>query len=470
MWFDGEWESTWNHEYGQALYDLCRKLQPNVIVNNRVDVGRSGVAGMSTTEGTAGDYGTPEQEIPAQGLPGTYWETCMTMNDHWGYNKNDHDYKSAKDLIQKLVDISSKGGNFLLNIGPMPTGELPPLAQDRLKSLGAWTKVNGDAIYSTDASPFPTLSWGRCTVGKKGGDRVLYLEVFDWPKDGKLVVPGLGNEVLSANLLAKRGSSLHWAKNQSDVVIDVPANAPDPDCSVVALTITGAPVVYVAPTVDAATDIVVQPVPVTLTTSSPTLTIRYTLDGTEPTAASTAYSGPIEVSAACTLKARTFDADRPVSSTTVHQFTAGTLWPAVSDSASNSGLNYKVYNGDWDAVPDFGSLTPVENGSMDTIGLKWGPREHFGVAFEGLVKVPADAVYIFRLSSDDGSRLWIDGHLVVDNDGDHSTVAKLGSCALAAGLHRIQVGYFNKTGDLSLDVKWSAAGQPFEPLTSLFHP
>src|SRR5512139_1411506 len=126
LWFDGEWESTWSHPRGVDLYNYVRGLRPGIIINNRVDVGRSGMAGMTKDPRFAGDFGTPEQEIPATGLPGVDWETCMTMNDHWGYNSHDQNWKSSTDLIRKLVDIASKGGNFLLNIGPTAEGEFPP--------------------------------------------------------------------------------------------------------------------------------------------------------------------------------------------------------------------------------------------------------------------------------------------------------------------------------------------------------
>ncbi len=161
MWFDGEWEGTWNHEYGKPLYDLCRELQPNVIVNDRVDKGRQGHSGI-VKDNYAGDFGTPEQQIPATGLPGVDWETCMTMNQHWGYNKFDKDFKSTKDLIQKLADIASKGGNFLLNIGPTAEGLFPQESIVRLREIGDWMKVNSEAIYATKASPFKHLELGRC--------------------------------------------------------------------------------------------------------------------------------------------------------------------------------------------------------------------------------------------------------------------------------------------------------------------
>ncbi len=102
LWFDGEWEETWNHEYGQDLYDYVRNLQPSIIINNRVDAGRAGMQGLTKEGNYAGDFGTPEQEIPPTGLPGIDWETCMTMNDHWGYNKHNNNWKSSKDLIQKV--------------------------------------------------------------------------------------------------------------------------------------------------------------------------------------------------------------------------------------------------------------------------------------------------------------------------------------------------------------------------------
>ncbi|MCA8967931.1 MAG: alpha-L-fucosidase, partial [Planctomycetes bacterium] len=95
MWFDGEWESTWSEARGRDLYALCRRLQPDVIVNNRVGAGREGMAGLTRQGAFAGDFGTPEQEVPATGIPGVDWESCMTMNDHWGYNAFDTRWKSA---------------------------------------------------------------------------------------------------------------------------------------------------------------------------------------------------------------------------------------------------------------------------------------------------------------------------------------------------------------------------------------
>jgi alpha-L-fucosidase len=197
MWFDGEWENTWNHEYGQALYNLCRTLQPNVIVNNRVDAGRGGMAGMSDA-GFAGDFGTPEQEIPATGLPGVDWESCMTMNTHWGYSRKDTNYKSTNELLKNLVDVASKGGNYLLNVGPTAAGAFPEESVTRLTEIGEWMRTYGETIYGTSASILEEIPWGRCTV--KGSK--LYLHLFDWPESGTLVLNGVYRDPTSARMLS----------------------------------------------------------------------------------------------------------------------------------------------------------------------------------------------------------------------------------------------------------------------------
>jgi len=154
LWFDGEWEKPWTEERGVDLYNYVRSLQPNIIVNNRVGTARAGMSGMNKGKGV-GDYGTPEQEIPANGFgPGVYWESCMTMNDTWGYRNDDQNWKSAQTLVRNLIDCASKGGNFLLNVGPTSEGVFPDASIERLKEIGDWMKVNSQAIYGTTASPF----------------------------------------------------------------------------------------------------------------------------------------------------------------------------------------------------------------------------------------------------------------------------------------------------------------------------
>jgi alpha-L-fucosidase len=198
LWFDGEWEGTWTSERGQDLYNFVRSIQSKIIVNNRVSKGRNGMQGM--TEGQdAGDYGTPEQEIPANGLPGIDWESCMTMNDTWGYSAHDHNWKSAQTLVRNLIDCASKGGNYLLNVGPKADGLMPEESVDRLRQVGEWMKQYGGAIYGTSAGPFPKpLPWGRVT--RKGNH--LYLHVFD--AGSHVLLPGLQADVVSVKEMSGR--------------------------------------------------------------------------------------------------------------------------------------------------------------------------------------------------------------------------------------------------------------------------
>jgi alpha-L-fucosidase len=230
LWFDGQWENTWTYDRGVDLYNYVRGLQPDIIVNNRV--------GGHTDPGQPkiGDYGTPEQFIPASGYgPGVDWETCMTMNDTWGFKKQDHNWKSTETLIRNLIDIASKGGNYLLNVGPTGEGLIPDASVERLQAIGQWMQVNSQAIYDTTASPFNRqLPWGRCTTKIDGADTTLYFHVFDWPTNGLLTVPGLETKPRKAWLLSgAKKKSLRTRLTEDGLTIAVPSAGPDPISSTI---------------------------------------------------------------------------------------------------------------------------------------------------------------------------------------------------------------------------------------------
>ena len=235
-----------NLDYAKQILDVL-SVRPNLIQNNRLYKmhGHMGVIDMAALEEIKGNplYGdteTPEQYIPPNGLGDRDFEVCMTMNDTWGYKSTDHNWKSAKTLIHQLIDIASKGGNYLLNVGPTGEGLFPEPIVERLDVIVKWMAVNSESIYGTTHSPFAKLIWGRCTVKKHEGGTTLFLHVFDWPKDGKLLVPGLESKVKSARLLAN-GTKLKFEQTPEGVLIQVPKQALDADATVIKVEIVGEP-------------------------------------------------------------------------------------------------------------------------------------------------------------------------------------------------------------------------------------
>ncbi len=231
LWFDGEWIPEYTTEMGKELYNYLRNIKPDLVINNRVDVGRQGMQGMDKEGDFAGDFGTPEKQIPATGMPGLKWESCLTMNDTWGYKHFDHNWKSTETLLHALVDIASKGGNLLLNVGPTAKGVIPEPSVIRLKDMGNWLEINGESIYGAEPSPVEAPEWGRYTASGK----YLYAHVFDWPTSGVLNLEGIGN-IENAWLLADPSKNqLVLESNSENTQLQLPVEAPDGLASVVVL-------------------------------------------------------------------------------------------------------------------------------------------------------------------------------------------------------------------------------------------
>ncbi len=217
MWFDGEWIDKWTEPQGKDLYNYLRNLDPDLIINNRVGKGRSGMQGMNKTDDAVGDFGTPEQEILAKASD-LDWESCMTMNNSWGFKQDDHNWKSADVLIHNIVEIVSKGGNYLLNVGPTAKGEIPEESVERLAEIGKWLNKNGEAIYGNKKGLSKENYEGYSILSKDGTS--LYLFV-DSKTTEPVVLKGLNDKVGPVRILGSK-SILHSNKSGDILSITVP--------------------------------------------------------------------------------------------------------------------------------------------------------------------------------------------------------------------------------------------------------
>lgn len=226
LWFDGEWVDWWTTQDGQDLYRYLRTIKPSLILNNRI----------GKRAATDGDFGTPEQEIPANGLDYD-WESCITMNGNWGYAPYDENWKSPTWIVQSVVDTASKGGNILLNVGPDAQGVVPEQCAENMRTAGEWFAAYGDSIYSTTASPFAeALSFGAAT--KKDG--VLYLHVTNWPQNGQITLPALKNTVTGVQVMGT-DTPLAYAVNGDTMTITLPDTAPNAMDTVIEVLVEGVP-------------------------------------------------------------------------------------------------------------------------------------------------------------------------------------------------------------------------------------
>jgi alpha-L-fucosidase len=468
LWFDGQWEGNWNDERGKDLYEYVRSLQPNIIVNSRVGRG-GGDWGLDGESGMLGDYATPEQTIPDEVPAGVDWETCMTMNGHWGYNRADKEFKSAQDLVRKLVDIAGKGGNFLLNVGPTADGEIPPESVERLREIGKWMDVNGDSIHGTRAGSLIRQPWGRCTERTLNGITTrLYLHMFEVPKDGRLVVSGLLNKPLGARLLSAPSAELHAENDGDAVVIALPKFESNGIDDVVVLDVPGAPDVARAPKIVVPSLIFVDQLEAAVTTLQDGVQIRYTTDGTEPKADSPVAHGKVVMRQSGIISARSFRDGKPVSPTARLAVSKIEMRRGARLSEAKPGLRYEYFQSggpgpnegtDFKSVDELSSMKPMKTGKAAGFDTSIHQREkHWAVRYGGYIQVDAPGVYRFAVGSDDGSMLWIDDQAVVSNDGPHSFKVESGDIALDAGFHSVRLEFFENWGGFDLRVYWTVPG------------
>ncbi len=220
LWYDVNWPLKPEGWESEKMNKMVRDLQPEIIINNR--------------SGLPEDFATPEQRIQAENRA---WEACMTMNDSWGYQRADDDWKTPKTVVRNLITCARDGGNYLLNIGPKPDGSIPQESVDILTQVGKWMDRNGQSIYTADKCDVKRSNYANFT--RKGN--TLYMHVYFWPGD-YVAISGLRAKVRSAKMVAT-GKPVAFEQDRFRTVFKgLPQAAPDNPASTIAIECDAEPV------------------------------------------------------------------------------------------------------------------------------------------------------------------------------------------------------------------------------------
>ncbi len=452
LWGDGDWEHGAREHTSDEIVAMARALQPGILVNDRW--------------AQSGDYATPENKIPDAGLDRP-WETCMTLNGSWGYARDDHDFKSAAVVLQNLADIVSKGGNYLLNIGPDGRGRIDPESLAVLASIGQWMHTHSSAIYGNGRALLSVPEWGRWTLAlTSDGSAAINAHLFSAPKSGVLRLDGVIDDPTRVRVLGGEFESPTFRRKGPDLIVDLsPAaiemiakSSPHP---VIAFDFASQPKILAAPTIVGDERLFVGSMIVRFFPPPLGATIHVTTDGSQPTAHTPAITPnaqgeyAIAIDHTATVRARTSWQNNMSNGETTINFSRSELSPAQT-CGDRVGLDARVIVGEFETVPASTTFdSSKQSNTVESVTIPRGvPADRFAVQLRGMIDAPSSGVYRFEIASDDGSELWIDGIRVIDHGGLHGATPKIGDVALAAGCHEIDVRMFESVGSESLTLRW----------------
>lgn len=483
FWTDGDWEasdSVWkSKEFLTWLYNES-PVKNRVIVNDRWGIGIRFKHG--------GIY-TPEYQ-PDLDFEDHAWEESRGMGYSYGYNREEDawDYNSTQSLVLQLIDKVSRGGNFLLDIGPDEHGKIPPIMQERLLQIGEWLKTNGEAIYNTTRwKVHSQWSEGNRNYTDRSGDMLLKItidpdpgyavkEVFytynansnnlfaifpRYPSDKKLILKDITLPAGTSISFLSTKEKLNWQQAGNNIEVSLPDYDPNkiklPYAYAIKIENFGR--FTRKPNVTVNYEAAAKPV-INMEDKTEAAIIHYTTDGSIPTAASAVYSKPFTLTSTTTLKTIAIKdgaLNSEVQETTVKTYE---LMKAVKATALSPGLSYSYYEAENMAAGKMSLLQPVKTGVVNNFNLQQKNRKSkFGFIFSGYINIAKTGLYDFYTSSDDGSVLYIDDVLVVDNNGNHGMEEKSDKAFLEKGMHKIKLVYYDAAGDNGLHVSYNLKGQ-----------
>ena len=443
---DGEWDrdsEEWKSEEFLAWLYNESNAPKDVVVNDRWG---------GETRFKHGGYFSTEYDPSSQQINKEFihrgWEECRGMGKSFGYNRNEEpqDYNTSEQLIRMLVDIVSRGGNLLLNIGPRSDGTIPEIMINRLEDIGHWLEKNGEAIYETTVNR--KISSGNVKFTLSKNKRYLYAFVNQIPKQKFVIkgITGVGGEQIVH--LGKR-RKLNWRNVRGDLEIDIPkklypvfGNDPVHVFKIPVLPYLSEPSVEIVLDSSYAD--------VTIVSENRFSSLEYAFgNNTDQIKKYTYYDGPFRINRPGILNFRATKEERHPSKI---------VSVPIEILNAQNGLYKKTYSGEWENCDEMIKGELVEETISIDFSIDEYRKNNFGHSFSGYLQVDKDGTYEFQTSSDDGSRLFIGGFPVVDNDGLHGRQVANGEIPLKVGFHEIRLDYFEGGGQQSLEVKWKGPG------------
>ena len=442
---DGEWDrhsAEWKSEEFLAWLYNDSNAPKDVVVNDRWG---------GETRFKHGGYFSTEYDPNSDSMNEVFlergWEECRGIGKSFGYNQNEklEDYNTSEELIRLLVDIVSRGGNLLLNVGPKSDGTIPDIMSERLLEIGEWLEINGEAVYGTTTNRIIQSGGIKYTLTKDRKTLFAFVEKF--PKKSLVIrdVNAIGKKRLQCLGSKKK---LKWENKGSDLIVKIPNSfinglKPSP------VFVLKIPVLPYLNEPEIKVNIKDKVAEISIGSDNPSDTYLFEIGDAINSSLFREYKKPFKITDPGMLH---------VQATNENYLPSKILTLPINILKKENGLVRKTYIGQWENCSQMIDGKPIEENIVYDFSIDSNKKDNFGHVFSGYIVINDSGTYEFQTTSDDGSRLFINADLVVDNDGLHSRKSVVGAINLKNKRHKIIVEYFEGGAQETLDVKWRGPG------------